>query len=1004
MKKNDLYKGFRVLETVDCVKDCDAPGIWLRHERTGMEVFHVLKNDDENLFAFVFRTPAENSTGVAHIMEHSVLCGSEKYPLRDPFTRLSNQSLATYLNAFTSPDYTAYPSSSLVRADYFNTFSVYADAVFFPLLREEVFLQEGHRIEFDEKSRASIQGVVYNEMKGKYSSYESVISENIDKVVFAGTRYENDSGGDPMEIPSLSYKEFKAFHKKHYGPANCLLFLYGNIPTEDQLDFIDTNVLSRIKNPGRRIKYPSCRVDAELPKKVKIYGPANENGTKNSVFCAWKLDFPEIPLKELRMELTFLNNLLWNSDSAPVTKALMESGLGDDIAPQTGMTLTLQCHNAVCGLRGVDPKNAAKIRSVIFDSLEKLCREGLGPNMLERVCMAFDFYNREISRNGGPQGLVMLRRCLRGWIYGEKPWESLELFSDFKKLRDRLHREPGYLSEMVHRYFLDNKLCTLITAGPSQKWLDTRASIEKKNIATELGLVTKETALKKLDRMVSFQKKVEGPEEEKLIPRITLDQLDSKAWDCPTRISEINGIQVFANTEPTNGIIYFDLCFAIDGLTPAEYRYAGVVAGSCTDVGWKNVSWSEGSDMQLRLTGNLFGHTESHAMPVVNKRNPDADYVGRDWMIVSFAVLEDKIADTLDMVSDMLTTVDYSDSERMMDLVRSAVNSDISSFASYAGQYALYRSKRKASRSDTLRELWSGLTASYTFMELSHLEPKKVCSIMRSILKKILKGGSILHITSNADGIRKTKKLLPGFIEKMQLVPLGKRPEVNEKRLLALTELPGETVNPPSRKKSNTDFVDELVLINGTVGTVYSSFASSEYGEKNVSAEYVLCHSLSNSELWDLIRMKGGAYGVRIHPNPLSALTAYGTYRDPKPFESAHVIRQALADSVDRVYSDEETEKSIIGRYAVLLDPVVPSEKGEIAFSAILQGRNIGDMKKSVRRLFSVKSRDMHSAAKRFRENACLPDDRFATVIFCPKSLFLPKNKENTGKIISLPL
>ena len=205
MKKGDTYRGFRVVEVMDCVKDCDAPGIYLRHERTGMEVFHVLKEDDENLFAFVFRTPVKDSTGVAHVIEHSVLCGSEKYPLKDPFIRLSNQSLATYLNAFTSMDYTAFPSSSVVKADYFNTFSVYADAVFFPLLKEEVFLQEGHRIEFDEKGRPSIQGVVYNEMKGKYSSYESVISDGIDNVVFNGTRYTNDSGGDPMAIPSLTY-------------------------------------------------------------------------------------------------------------------------------------------------------------------------------------------------------------------------------------------------------------------------------------------------------------------------------------------------------------------------------------------------------------------------------------------------------------------------------------------------------------------------------------------------------------------------------------------------------------------------------------------------------------------------------------------------------------------------------------------------------------------------------------------------------------------------------
>src|SRR5574344_664761 len=220
MKKGDSYHGFKVLDVV-YVADCNANGIWLRHERTGLEVFHLLTDDDENLFAFAFRTPPEDSTGAAHVLEHSVLCGSERYPLKDPFIRLVNQSVKTYLNAWTSPDKTVFPASSMVKADYFHLMSVYGDAVFFPLLRKEIFMQEAHRLDLDQNGRPSIQGVVYNEMKGSYSSFESVAADEAMKSVLRGSIYEKDSGGDPLEIPNLTYKEFISFHKKHYRPDNC---------------------------------------------------------------------------------------------------------------------------------------------------------------------------------------------------------------------------------------------------------------------------------------------------------------------------------------------------------------------------------------------------------------------------------------------------------------------------------------------------------------------------------------------------------------------------------------------------------------------------------------------------------------------------------------------------------------------------------------------------------------------------------------------------------------
>ena len=257
-EKGSEYNGFCVLNVFE-LKDYHSTAIYLRHKKTGLEVLHLVNDETENLFSFTFRTPNPEGNGAAHIMEHSVLCGSERYPLKDPFTQLSNQSVKTYLNAATYADKTVYPASSTVEADYFNLMSVYADAVFFPLLKKEAFIQEVHRLEIDEKGEYSIQGVVYNEMKGNYSSFESVANDEQIRSLFPDTNYAYDSGGDPLEIPSLTYEAFKAFHKKYYRPDNCLLFLYGNISTEEQLDFLQENFLDRLEKtvpvPEKKEKY-----------------------------------------------------------------------------------------------------------------------------------------------------------------------------------------------------------------------------------------------------------------------------------------------------------------------------------------------------------------------------------------------------------------------------------------------------------------------------------------------------------------------------------------------------------------------------------------------------------------------------------------------------------------------------------------------------------------------------------------------------------------------------
>ncbi len=1002
MKKNDVYKGFRVLDVVD-VEDCSSKGIHLVHEKTGLEIFHLLNDDEENLFAFSFKTPTLDDSGVAHVLEHSVLCGSEKYPIRDPFIRMANQSVSTYLNAFTSPDSTVFPASSTIREDYFNLFSVYADAVFFPLLRPEIFLQECHRLEFDEKGKPSIQGVVYNEMKGSFSSFDTVVSSSIYSAILPGSQYALKSGGDPMVIPSLTLKKVKAYHKKYYCTANCFLFLYGNVPTEDQLDFLDKNVISKIKNPGKRATYPKLDKSCKIEPMVRAYGPVTDDEKGSTVDCVWRIDVKKDLRPEKTMELLFLETLLMDGDSALLNKRLCESGLGKDISSETGGSYTLQSLVMVCGLRGVELKNAKKVRNEIYSILESICREGIDKSELDRVCMEFEFSNREIVRGGGPYSLVLMRRCLRGWRYGCKPWETLLLNSYFARLKQKIDENPLYISEMIHRYFLDNKDCTLLTVTPSVKWMRDRAKQEKANVEDYVERLGEKKIRSLVDSMYAFQNETLSPEEENLLPRIRVKNLKESVEVTKSVKTNVNGITVFSCEQPTNGILYFNIAFPVDTLHPKDYAYLPMVASWLTQVGWGGMSWSRALCVEKGTAGAM-GATLLTYSPLEDssEKKSATDYSGRDWLVVYLNVLKEKIPEGLDMISQCISTVDFSDLERLTELSRADFSAIKSSVVPAAHHYAIMRSQSHIGRSYAIQELWNGLSSLETIKKLSDMPIKDFSIILKKLLKKITSSGAILQMTGDKESLQQTRKLIPNLIEKLSLVPPKKPYPSTDEDFFKLIELDGEVVQRPNRKKFNPDFVDEVILINGTVGYAAASMQSSGIETRDCIADMVFCHYAENNDFWKAVRTVGGAYGVTLFEEPLERFMIYMTYRDPKPFSSLESLQEILKDMASKSFSPDEIEKAVTGCYSDEVPPRTPHQKGRVAFSRELSGMSPHMVERRVRWLLSVTPAEVQKAAKRYFENSKSTSERYKRVVICGKEMFLPKMKENSGKIIRI--
>lgn len=1000
MKIGQNINGFVVRAIVD-VPDCASKGIYLVHKTKGMEVFHLLNDDEENLFAFSFKTPPKDSTGAAHVLEHSVLCGSERYPLKDPFIRLANQSIKTYLNAWTASDHTVYPASSQVKADYFNLMGVYADAVFFPLLKKEIFMQEAHRLEWDENGKPCIQGVVYNEMKGVYSSFESAASDAVDNVLLEGTFYEHDSGGDPLVIPELTLSKLKAFHKTYYCPANCQLFLYGNIPTEEQLAFIDRMILSRIPMGGKSYTFPKKFSPAKIRPYVHAYGPADEDtpADKSSVLVAWRMPFVKKDLPRHEMELLFLGDILWGDDCAPVAKALLESGLGQDLAPQTSEDINSPVKSMTVGLRGVAKGNEKKVQRIVMDTLTALSQNGLSHEAVERSCMRFSFSTREIRRFNGPYSLVLLRRCLRGWQFGLDPWLTLMNKQIIDDIIASVHDDPAYLQNLISQLLVSNPERSLVVVTPSRTWLSKRIREEQKLIAD----CVKKTDIKKqkaaLASLSAFQAEPSAPEDESCIPHLNVSQLSASCEQIKTSVSSCNSVPLFLSPQETNGIVYISVAFPVDVLEPADYLYLSTLASCLVESGWEGLSWDSALSKVQGITGGLVAYIRHAHVSDAGQKSADCGqaWFGRDWLVFHCKVVQERLDQALSLLSDCITKSDFSDTERLKDIINAMHNNGMSSVIPSGTVYAAMRSQCTKNKNAAVTEILEGLTSLYNEKQIASSPAKKTAGILRDLFARIKAGGAVIHLTADKDGMARAKKCLPSFIQQTQLGTLKPKRIVSDKRFYELTRIPEKYI---VRKSAGGTDKCETFVIPGTVGFAGASFDSAAYDTRQCIADEVLCHSLETQELWRAIRTEGGAYGAQLTTDSDSCLSRFTAYRDPDPYRSLTAFQVELQAVCKKHFSDDEVEKAVIGCYSVEIEPRTPSANGAMGFLWKLYGLTNAQKHRRLSWLLEMKSSDLHKAALRY--GSAVQNMRAA--VLCGQELALSKNAQTTGIIYKLPV
>lgn len=1002
MKKGEIYKGFEVLD-VKKIAECSSIGIYLKHKESGLEVFHLLNKDPENLFSFAFNTPPSDSTGAAHVIEHSVLCGSKKFPLKDPFIQLANQSVNTYLNAYTSSSMTVYPASSFVKSDYYNLMAVYADAVFFPLLKKETFAQECCRVEFDKNNKPSLQGVVYNEMKGVFSSFTYAAAKADSSSLSKDSFYRFTSGGDPLEIPSLTYKDFKAFHKKYYCTANCRVFLYGNIATEEQLDFLEENVISKCKSWGKSFSFDIKNTSEEIEHFVEAYGPCEENSEiKNIVDLNWQIsaeDFKKNRAKTI-VELLFLVNTLFRNDASPLGKVLQTSGLGDDLSPNCGCDINRLDPIITVGMTGVEKEKAKELYKIVIDELERICRDGFSKEEFETSLMSFEFSNKEILRLGGPVSLRYMRQSLRGWAYGEEPWNTLCFQKEFEKLKKTIAAEPCYIADLIKKYFLDNPLWTLVTSIPSPEWNKKREEEEKNIIKEKINNSSVEELKKIVKEMNDYQDKPETKAKKNCIPHLKISSLEKDYDFIKTEKKEIKGINFYSNKKNTNGITYVSLYFPADVLKTSDYIYLSLFTYLIGKCGWKGVNWDEGLLKLQNVTGSFFSYTRNTALADnlsdYAKKNPLI--VGREWVVISFKYLDEYAEKAFLLLEEMLNKIDFKDTERISNLINARYTNMLSSLISYSPRYADLRSLSNLNRCGAVNEIWEGYTQFLTVKELTKMPVKKLCKKFKKIFSSLKKGGCLFHVTSDAKGINKAFESFSSIIKSANLKALKMPEEHSLKDFYALTEIK-ESQGSKIINKEKACY-DEVFLIPGSVGYASALIESAYWESDEALEEDVFCHYLETGDLWTKIRTQGGAYGVSMNTISNFGASSFSTYRDPKPFKSVDLFFKMMKELSLENIDSEELEKAIVGIYSDIISPETPFNYGVRGLLRELTSFSNEYQKRRVDLLYKISAKELCQTAMRYK-NA---EKKGKTVVFAPKKFLTEEVEKRCGKIIVLPL
>jgi Zn-dependent M16 (insulinase) family peptidase len=981
-RPGDHAGGFELLSARQ-LEEFGAASLHWRHLNTGCEVLHLHNEDPENLFALAFRTPPADDAGVAHILEHSVLCGSRLFPVKDPFVVLLKTSLNTFLNAFTFPDKTVYPASSMVEKDFFNLLLVYGDAVFFPRLTEEVFMQEAHHLETQGQDGGLKRvGVVFNEMKGVFSSAESIVADASLRSLFPEGPYGFESGGDPKAIPRLTHRDLVDFHRRFYHPANCRIFLYGNVPTPRTLEFLEENFLASFA-AASVVSGVDLQPRWREPRRIERTFPV-QDGARLEKLTTVTVNWLTVPAADPLLLLAFevLTELLVGNAGSPLHKALLESRLGADLSPTTGLDTELREAVFSAGLRGTEPERVSAVEEVVLDTLRTLVERGAPEELVRAAAHRVEFRNREIQRGGRPYSLTLMRRCLRGWLHGSDPETTLEFRRWMDSLKERLD-QGGYLERLIDEHLLGNPHRTTVVVRPDADQGHREAAAETAElaeIAARLSQAERRGLEEGLARLQRFQEQPDQADALQRIPSLRLSDLNTEVERLPSeRVFRELGYPVLFHDIFTNGIAYVDLLLDTTGIENGLVDHIPLLGRAICGCGLPGRPYHEVAGRLGLLTGGLGA--------ALGADTPSPPHSGvAQGLIFRVKMLEENLEAALELVGELLLRADFRDLHRLEALLLETRNDHKASLVPGGSHYAALRAGSRLSPALGLEERWKGVRQYLHLVGLSGGEagqPKSSLSDLAAALEELRAG--LLGRDRLTVNLTCTRGVLPRVAEAVSRLA-GNLPERSASgwgggsasgavspdlrlSLAAASPLHGRG-GTPGASGSGGPSPDLRLSLEALVGSMDVSFVAqalpaSRFGSRENAHEAVLAHYLNTGFLWEQIRMKGGAYGAGASVNGLEAVFTLSSYRDPNIPGTLEAFQGALAHARDTEMSPREFEKVVLGAAGREEKPMAPGEKGYVSLKRELLG--ITDDMRQTRReqLIACELRDLRAAAER---------------------------------------
>lgn len=921
------------------VEDVQSDGFILRHKKSGARIAILSNNDDNKVFYIGFRTPPEDETGVPHIIEHTTLCGSKKFPVKDPFIELAKGSLNTFLNAMTYPDKTVYPVASCNDQDFKNLMDVYLDAVFNPNITkyEEIFKQEGWHYELTGKDdELKINGVVYNEMKGAYSSPDEVLSSQIYRSLFPDNTYSKDSGGNPEYIPKLTYEAYLDFYHKYYHPSNSYIYLYGDMDVVERLEWLDKEYLSL---------YDYKKVNSEINKQPAFdeiknveaqYSITMDDSQENKTYLSYNRVVGDTLDKMLYQAFDVLDYALVSSPGAPVKQALIDAGIGDDVYGSYDAGILQPVFSFVA--KNANASQADEFESIIENTLKEVVKTGINKEALLAGINSSEFKFREADFGQFPKGLLFGLNCLDSWLFDDmKPFIHLECLGTFAKLRKAV--DTDYFEKLIQEYLLDNTHGSSVTVKPKRGLGNEREEALAKELSDYKASLSDEE-IKKLiedtEHLKKYQEEPSSDEDLRKLPMLTRADMKKNAMPFSNIEDELLDVKVVRHDIESNGIDYISFLFDAGDFAQSELGYLGFFTNALGLVCTEKYSYTDLANATNIYTGGISTGTASH--PDIKDRN---NFVFK--FEVKLKVLEKNLDKALELMEQMLLSSDFTDTKRLGELVAQIKARLQANLSSSGHLVAAMRSMSSFSRYALYQDELKGIAFYRSICriekELSE-SPKSVSDKLAAIAKKLFaRNRMLISFTGNNEGYGNAKpsleKVIAGF-NKMSAV--GNQAEVHF-------------------NTAKEAFIDasQIQYVAKTGDFICEGY---EY----TGALRLLRIILSYDYLWINVRVKGGAYGC-MNTFLRSGESYFVSYRDPNLSDTLDVYDR-IPEYIKSFSPDErDMTKYIIGTFSALDTPMNPEAKGSRSLSAYLEGITYEQIQKERNEILNAQPEDIRRLA-----------------------------------------